>query len=273
VLGAALVAVCAVLPARSAPTSHETGAPKDEVSGAAVCSAPLTGLGGHGFTYCGDHWRLSKLPVRFRVNQSGAPPAIASDFVLAADLAALAWNVAAPVRGSGPRPNRCDQTTAVVCLESAAYTGGVNPTDGVNTIVWQSLGATAAPGYAVFLQSGQRIADVDIVLNSSLNWYWGDAALASGVALGPVAPLCPRLACPMRYDIQAILTHEFGHALGLLHVNPGSPALWPSDAADAPDYNLVMYQQYYPNNATQRVLGWGDIAGLQAVMLVSSGDP
>jgi len=263
-----------MLPAYSNPDPFSDGVAKDEVSAASGCSAPLTGIGGHGFNYCGDHWRLSKLPVRFRLNPSGTPSTVASNLALAADLAAAAWDSASPVSGGGPRPNRCTAATRIICVEALDHSAVVNPTDGKNVIVWQNLGAAAAPAYADIRLSGHRIEDVDIVLNGSLSWYWDDAALvATGVALGPVAPFCPRFACPLRYDLQAILTHEFGHALGLLHVNPGSPAVWPSDLTDAPDYNLVMYPVYYPNNATWRVLGWGDLAGLNVAMRVSASDP
>lgn len=239
-----------------------------------ACSAPLTTLGGHGFNYCGDHWRLSKLPARFRINNSGAPSSVASNVGLAADLAAAAWDVASPMSGTGPRSGQCAQKIArVLCIESVGMSGGVQ-NEGVNTIVWQQLGTTGVAAYARIITSGHRIEDVDIVLNSSLSWYWSDPMLVStGLALGPAAPFCPQFACPMRFDLQAILTHEFGHALGLLHVNPGTSNVWPSELGDAPDYNLVMYERYYPNNATWRVLGWGDVLGLQAVMLVSSQNP
>lgn len=252
------------------------GAPisKDRVANL-TCSSPLSSVGGHGFNYCGDHWQRSKLPVRFRVNRAGTPPMIATDFVLAADLAADVWSLASPVQGTGPRPSRCVPLSAIICIESITTSGGVSASDGVNTILWQNLGATAAPGYAAITTSGDRIVDVDIVLNGSLTWYWGGTSIDPiiGVAFGPVAPFCPNYVCPLRYDIQAILMHEFGHALGLLHVNPGSSAVFPEDVGDAPDYNLVMYPVYYPNNATQRALGWGDLLGLQVVMSASASDP
>lgn len=272
-----MTAVFAMLPATANPAPQHIPAPEQglakDSAAATTCSAPITGIAGHGFKFCGEHWQLSKLPVRFRVNQSGTPAAIASNFILAADLAAAAWNTGTPLRSGSNPGNRCNPTTTIVCVQSSGNTGGVSESDLVNTIVWQNLGATAAPGYANITTSGLRIVDVDIVLNGSLQWYWLGMDLATGLALGPIAPLCPSLACPPHYDVQAILTHEFGHAIGLRHVNPGSELVFPDEAGDAADYNLVMYPMYYPNNATQRALGWGDLLGLQVVMSASMSDP
>lgn len=260
---AALAMALGVLPARS----RVPGPPAQMKD--AQTSTCQNALAQHGYLYCGTHWPLTKLPILFTLVTDGMPSSLrpimgmgSSQFRMAAEQAASAWNRLSRITGRGPKGS-CPAAT-LVCIDSVSTTGTVNPAGGGNIIRWDHLGQTGQIGTAYVSSSSGHITDVDIVLNSDYTWYWGDPqTLATGTATGAVAFFCA--VCPDQKDVQSILTHEIGHALGLLHPNPGSPSTWPEDPQDAADYNLVMYQRYYPNNATQRQLQWGDIAGLNAM--------
>lgn len=251
------------------------GEAKDALESADICgSRPKESVGGHGYTFCGIHWKLSNLPIKFHLNNSGFPAGISGPtFLRAAESAAGAWDLVAQSKGtkSWPSDPEC-QSANIVCIETQMSAMHVPAVDGKNIIRWANMGPAAARAVAsVSYDSGTgRMTDVDITLNSARTWFVDGVDLAAGLAAGGVAFVC---GCGDRYDVQSILTHEIGHALGLQHVNPGSPQIWPSDPADAPDYNMVMYERYYPSNATQRVLGWGDIAGLRAAVAKSASDP
>ncbi|MHB8511545.1 MAG: matrixin family metalloprotease [Actinomycetota bacterium] len=271
----ALTLVLGFLPAISNSHSPSTSL-KDSTNPAGSCAS----FDGYGYQYCGRHWRLSELPIKFRLNTDGAPGNIgASQFLQAAQQAAAAWNNASTVSGTRRDRGSCAATDKLICIESTGTTGTADPEDGVNVIRWDSLGQGAILGYAQLWPSqGQRIEDVDIVLNNDWNWYWlTPTDAATGTADGAVAFFCSSCISP-DVDLQSILTHEMGHALGLGHPHvptssdPRTDTYWPENSQDALNYNQVMYPVYYANNATQRVLQWGDVAGLQAVTADSSSD-
>ncbi len=277
------MAAAALMTALIGPPAHSQlplplGDLKDQVASTA-CPALQTGPGGHAYKYCGLHWRKSKLPIRFKLNIAGMPSSLATllggqtQFEQAARQAASVWDAPSPVSGTGTRPSACGGTK-IVCIESVGAMGVVDPSDGVNVIRWDALGPnsyTALANVTLDPAGGNRISDVDIVLNSSHPWYWSGAPMVTGLAVGAVAFICGPT-CNNHRDVQSILMHEIGHAVGLQHPNPGSQNTWPTDAEDAPDYNLVMYERYFPNNATQRALQWGDLIGLQVVMRDSAAD-
>jgi VCBS repeat-containing protein len=63
------------------------------------------------------------------------------------------------------------------------------------------------------------------------------------------------------YDVQGIGTHELGHMLSL------------GDMYESENANQVMYGYAYRGDTTNRVLAWGDIAGIRAIYPVTDNDP
>lgn len=250
----ALLTVCAAL----CPTTRAAALPG--------CDTQTT------WQYCGAHWRASSLPVRFRVNASGAPAGLSAAVVGSAIAgAANAWNLAWPrVFGADTDPSPV--------LRNAGTTSSGFGRDGQNTI---SFGDTSACGDADALAvaciwyagaSGapaSRIAEVDIVINPDVNWK--QASAQQSVA-GEAAGVTPYAGCSKPWqDVQSTLAHELGHALGLKHV--GDAAAWfPADGRDVTSFTQTMYRWDYPCATNKRTLDSGDIAGLQEVARATYSD-
>ncbi len=120
--------------------------------------------------------------------------------------------------------------------------GGANGQDHRNTVVWTNLGSSASDTFAqsilTYSTSTGEIADVDIQLNSANAW----AILPSGQD----DPF------DFRVDVQAVVTHEVGHLLGLAHENRfGS--------------QVVMFFSDTTGNTTHRTLTSDDRDGLLAI--------
>jgi hypothetical protein len=121
-----------------------------------------------------------------------------------------------------------------------------SPSDRVNTVRWQE-GAWAddydrdalAITHTTYDPATGRILDSDIIMNSEKAWTTG----ADG--------------CDDRYDVQAVLTHELGHLLGLSH--------------DTSDPDSAMYPSAGVCEQKKRHLSSGDLANL--VRLYSDLEP
>jgi len=125
------------------------------------------------------------------------------------------------------------------------------PGDGVNTIQWvpnwnergfdpQAAGATDMQ----YLKDGGSwvIAEADVYLNGEFKWT------ASGERT------------PGLRDVRAVVTHELGHVLGLLHpCEPGGAAGAPDCATSPDDANACMYPIY---SFGQSQLSTDDVEGL-----------
>ncbi len=181
-------------------------------------------------------------PLRFRMVMESMSLIESIDLDNAAKRAVATWNapdcVVAPLSFEGST------------LESA------QPNDGASTIEWVT--DWAARGFAadaaantdvqyVRTKSGEwQIAEADIYLNTQFNWSAFTEITASSEAAG--AP----------EDVQAVLTHEMGHAVGLLHpcevvATADAPACTDAQA------NACMNPVY---NVHQRALSDDDIAGI-----------
>lgn len=210
--------------------------------------------------YCGDHIRLDR-PIRFSINHAARPTTVAKgEARAAATNAALEWNRYWPL---GARADGC----FAVCYKSETTAGtGV---DGISTISWGDV--SQCPGAdpdgvavaCVSVDADGFIDEVDIVLSSTKTWRQPTVDPAA-----EVAGLIPGLGRDW-YDLQSVLTHEFGHAIGLGDIGASRP--WPYDLADTGRYQQTMYGFTYRGTTNKRTLAEGDIVGLQEVAVDAAG--
>jgi hypothetical protein len=118
---------------------------------------------------------------------------------------------------------------------------GSNGQDGQNTISWQSLtnaSDTLAQSILTFDSNSGEILDVDIEMNNNFQF----AVLPSGEN-DPGDPTV---------DIQAVMSHEVGHLLGLAHENRFGP-------------QVVMFFEDTSGDTTHRSLTSDDQSGVRAI--------
>ncbi|HZI11739.1 MAG TPA: matrixin family metalloprotease, partial [Myxococcus sp.] len=94
-------------------------------------------------------------------------------------------------------------------------------------------------------------------LGLACTWYSGDgAALESDIRLNKVDHVwtlnSESAGCSGRFGVEAVATHEFGHAFGLGHVSEADHAA------------LTMSTAIAPCDASAATLGLGDVRGLRA---------
>ena len=149
--------------------------------------------------------------------------------------------------------------TAVTPATYALTYGGTTTagwsTDGRNTALWANGNGCTGSCLAItalVLQSGQRIVETDISFNNSFTWNTNGA----------------------NYDVQAVMTHEMGHTLGIHHTELTStprPTMYATyfgtggRSLEADDRNALncIYNRYPPAGAAEVVIG-GDEAASQA---------
>lgn len=148
-------------------------------------------------------WRAEDLPVGIAFAGSG-PPGVEVDLAALLDVSARPWSLpACTAAGFAVAPTR-------------ALTGS-EANDGKNDVIvhftdWSPPLATGAAGHTVLYTLGGRVVEADVHLNAR------DFEFAVGAVAGKI-------------DLQAILTHELGHVLGVGHsaetratMNPGLPS-------------------------------------------------
>jgi hypothetical protein len=168
----------------------------------------------------------------------------------------VTWRIHAPVQHAVALEDAATEAfrtwTSPTCVRLDARGGGLTAGPGVTgdgalTIEWVERGwsargypasraATTEVLYARDEAGVWRIADADVFLNA-VDYEWS----------GPTA----------KHDLTAVVTHEVGHALGLLHaceLEGDGPAC--TDAMR----DLTMYPAYL--GADQRTLAADDIAGI-----------
>jgi len=133
-------------------------------------------------------WRSGDLPVSIAF--TGSVPGVADDLRALLDVSARAWSTPACTRAG------------FVAAEPRAFTGAEGD-NGKNDIIvhttdWPAPLATGAAGHTILYVLGDRIVEADIHLNAK------DFTFAVG-------------AVPAKIDLQALLIHELGHALGIGH--------------------------------------------------------
>jgi len=85
-----------------------------------------------------------------------------------------------------------------------------------------------------YTRAGKQIVEFDMLLNTDFNW--GDVAIE-----------------PVKMDLENIVTHEAGHAVGLSDIYSGSCS------------SVTMYGYSTEGETSKRTLEQADISGLQAM--------
>lgn len=93
-------------------------------------------------------------------------------------------------------------------------------------------------------------------LGLACTWYSKGDALESDIRLNKANPAwtlhSESSGCQGRFGVEAVATHEFGHAFGLAHVSEAGHAA------------LTMSTAIAPCDASAATLGLGDVRGLRA---------
>jgi len=233
------------------------------------------------FRYCGEH--LSRLPLTVRLNNAGKPSTLGGNSVAAATRDAIdVWNRAWPkvlLTGNGLRVEA--GSCSPLCYGGTTTTAVAGVMDTVSTIGWgdpSDCDGSHAERVAVAClwyedAAKTKIKEVDIILNVSKAWRLTDpmGELVLGEVQGSVPVRDVLLEDANWYDVQAALTHELGHALGLEDIGD-EVRKWPGNFEDALKHTQTMYRWYMQGSTNKRTLGEGDVIGLSMAAMDTAKD-
>jgi hypothetical protein len=126
-----------------------------------------------------------------------------------------------------------DETSATVFSYQGTTTRSAGTRDGYDVVDWGTYSSANVIAVTFIWSVRNRIVETDTRMNT--NWAWSLSGEAN------------------KMDTQNILTHEFGHWIGL------------DDLYKNADYWLTMYGYADYGQTNKQTLGSGDINGLQAV--------
>lgn len=134
-------------------------------------------------------------------------------------------------------------TDAQVSGDMLRCTGA--PSDGISVTAWRN--ATGNGNLAVtcaYTVSDGSVTDVDIAINSKSTIVWDDV----------VQDGCKNINGVQGLDLEATMTHEWGHGYGLAHVSESGHA------------NLTMSERINGTcQSSERTLGNGDLLGMRTI--------
>ena len=211
------------------------------------------------FRSCGEF--PASLPMSFSYNPL-LNQVTQAQFAAALHGAADAWN-----EPLGPVPSPFGEVLSI----GGTTTKGLDE-DGTNVVLWGNPADCGLPGavaVACLYYAGpsgtarHRIVEVDVILNYDETWHQAAGVEeVTGVVTGTAAVANPSASW---FDVQSILAHEFGHALGLEHVGNGSSLPNFSDLTDLGKHLQTMYPVDFRGSTAKRSIEIGDILGLNYV--------
>lgn len=170
-------------------------------------------------------------PLQWRYNSSGQPSTTSLTRINNA-----AGRVPAGTNHCGwTRSFKLSETyLGTTSTHSGVLTSTCAGSNGQNIVGWGGFSDTGTLGATCRYTIGSRIVEADIKFNETKSWYTASSTTdCSG----------------SRYDLQGVALHEWGHAVGLLHVPQAS--------------GLVMRPRMSTCVTNDRALGRGDYQGLR----------
>jgi hypothetical protein len=138
-----------------------------------------------------------------------------------------------------------DLASAVTFLRGGDTTVTRPVRDNANIITFgRTSGSALAVTYTWYNTATGKAIEIDTIFNKSFAWYW------SSPSSWPTGTQC---AYQNAYDAQNILTHEFGHSIGL------------EDEYEAPYVHNTMYGYGAMGETKKNSATTGDLLGLSAL--------